>query len=147
MTGFIIIIVIIAVIIIGSMFFFLRPRHTTSLESTKAVQLLNSMMSYSVSACSGSPPMSDVVRMCNNMEDCSGSSSCDVLNNTVTAILRTSIGELQIGEVRGWSFRAKSNETGSLIREFSEGRTNGSMIGASYIIPMPDIVVDLKIYY
>lgn len=149
MMGFIVIIVIVAVVIVGAMFFMLRPKSTSiELKSTQAQQLLASTLSYTASECSNKE-LKDIVRHCleQQMQQCGKENTCDYLNRTVQGILDAAIGKVSSDKaVHGYKFMATKIDTNETF-VLSKGQVNGSMIGASYIVPMPETRIELKLYY
>ncbi|PIU76044.1 hypothetical protein COS75_01140 [Candidatus Pacearchaeota archaeon CG06_land_8_20_14_3_00_35_12] len=148
MTGFIVIILLIAVILIGAMIFFVRPKQqVTELKSVEATQLLSSILGYTASDCSNKD-IKDVIRDCNSGKSCGQQNACIFLNSTVPAIMNASIGQVSKEKaIHGWKFTALDIAANQTILNLSKGSLNGSMIGASYIIAMPDINVELRLYY
>lgn len=152
MVGFALIIILVSVILLAFLGISLSKSESEIIESFQVENFLQASLQYTTECKVSSEPLSiqDLIFECSSKEQClNGQDSCEVLNSTLTGLLKES---WQVGEdspYQGYELTLVEKKSGFLIPVIESGLKTSEFKGANqpFARQKKDFEVQFRVYF
>lgn len=147
MVGFVLIVVLVTIIALVFLAISIR-KAPASLPSRELESFMQSAMKYSsdcYSTAERRQEVKDLIKSCYDNKKClDGKEACNVLNETLTGILKTSWKPGENNPIKAYDLFIFDSKTNKTISSLKQGNCLGNRIGASMLVS-GDIKAELEI--